>query len=373
MSPDDSRERIEWSQVWYPGPTRVFTPEEMALAGDQQPTRTLTAAVLVNYALLGFMLMQMAPPAATAALTGVLALAGLLGSRGALALWRKPTRRGLSWWTLLGVVALMGSTWLVVELKHLPRGSDLRAWALGTGVVMGLLLSTMWWFITIYRAHQIEARLRELAEQRRALDMARQLAAAQIQPHFLYNALAALQHWVQTKDDRAAPLLGALTGFLRATLPLFNQQRLALGDEAEAVRQYLEVMRLRLGQRLRYELHITTDAAAAQVPPGLLLTLVENAVEHGVAPSLNGASVQVHGRVQAGELLLSVHDTGPGLAPGIAEGTGLANTRTRLAQAFGAHASLELHNAPEGGCVARIRCPLQTTPPAPPTTAQTPP
>jgi hypothetical protein len=109
-------------------------------------------------------------------------------------------------------------------------------------------------------AHQIEARLRELAEQQRALDMARQLAAAQIQPHFLYNALASLQHWVQAKDDRAAPMLAALTGFLRATLPLFNRERLALGDEAEAARQYLAVMQLRLGERLRAS--VTIDPAA---------------------------------------------------------------------------------------------------------------
>ena len=357
--PGECSESIDWSQVWYPGPTRRFTPDEMARAGGQAPTRTLVAATLINYAVLGFMMMQMAPPAATAVLTGVLALAGVLGARGAQVLWRTPTRRGLLWWTLLAVIAMTGGAALTVELQDMPRGSELRNWTLVSGVILAVLLSTVWWFVTIYRAHQIEARLRELAEQQRALDMARQLAAAQIQPHFLYNALAALQHWVQTKDDRAAPLLGALTSFLRATLPLFNQQRLALGDEAQAVRQYLEVMRLRLGERLRYSLDVDAAAAAAQVPPGLLLTLVENAVEHGVMPALSGASVQVCGHVQAGELLLSVHDTGPGLAPGAPEGTGLSNTRTRLAQAFGERASLQLENAPDGGCIARIRCPLE--------------
>ena len=349
-------ERIDWSQIWYPGPARRFTPEEMALAGGQTPSQTLVAASLINYAMLGFMLMQLAPASATAVLALNLAVTGVLGARGALALWRAPTRRGLSRWTLLGVLALLGTA--LLQLHDMPRGSDLRAWTIGMSAIMGVLLSTVWWFITIYRAHQIEARLRELAEQQRALDMARQLAAAQIQPHFLYNALASLQHWVQAKDDRAAPLLTALTSFLRATLPLFNQQRLALGDEAQAVQQYLEVMRLRLGERLRYKVEIEPAAAAAQVPPGLLLTLVENAVEHGVMPALAGAEVQVRGQVQGGELLLSVHDTGPGLAPNTPDGTGLANSRTRLAQAYGERASLQLANAPEGGCVARIRCPL---------------
>lgn len=351
-------ERIDWSQIWYPGPARRFTAEEMALAGQQQPSRTLVVAALINYALLGVMLLRLAPAAATVVVALALFAVGLLGARGALALWRAPTRRGLTRWTALGVVILVGGGVLVIGFYDMPRGSDLRLWTMGLSATLGVLLTTVWWFITVYRAHQIEARLRELAEQQRALDMARQLAAAQIQPHFLYNALASLQHWVQAKDDRAAPLLTALTNFLRATLPLFNQQRLALGDEAQAVQQYLEVMQLRLGERLRYSVEVDSRAAAAQVPPGLLLTLVENAVEHGVMPALAGAEVQVRGQVQGGELLLSVHDTGPGLAPNTPDGTGLANTRTRLAQAYGKRASLELANAPAGGCIARIRCPL---------------
>lgn len=362
-------ERIDWSQVWYPGPARRFTAEEMALAGQQQPSRTLVIAALINYAMLGVMLLQLAPASATVMVSMSLAIAGVLGAGGAKALWRQPTRRGLSGWTLAAMLVLLGAALLLLRVYDLPRGSEPRAWTLGGNVALGLLLSTVWWFITIYRAHQIEARLRELAEQQRALDMARQLAAAQIQPHFLYNALASLQHWVQAKDDRAAPMLAALTNFLRATLPLFNQQRLALGDEAQAVQQYLEVMRLRLGERLRYSVAIEPAAATARVPPGLLLTLVENAVEHGVMPALAGADVQVRGQVQAGELLLSVHDTGPGLAPGVdphtRPGTGLANTRTRLAQAYGERASLLLVNAPAGGCVARIRCPLDNPSPGP--------
>lgn len=352
-------ERIDWSQVWYPGPTRTFTDDELARGGADGPGQTLLMAAMVNYALLAFMLMQFAPPAATASLTMVLALGALIGWRGAQQLWRRPSRRGLALWTMAGVAAMMLVTVGTVELKELPRGSALRAWTLGAGCVLALLLSVVWWFVTIYRAHRIEGRLRELAEQQRALDMARQLAAAQIQPHFLYNALAALQHWVQSKDDRAAPMLAALTGFLRATLPLFNQQRLALGDEAEAVRQYLAVMALRLGDRLHWSVSMPPDAAGAMVPPGLLLTLVENAVEHGVQPSLNGAAIQVDAVAEAGRVRLTVRDTGPGLAPTAADGVGLANSRARLAQAFGDRASLRLDNAPDGGCLATLDMPLE--------------
>lgn len=354
-------ERIDWSQIWYPGPTRVFTAEEMALAGGERPSRTLVMAAMINYALFGFMLMQAAPPAATAALTLLLALAALLGWRGALYLWQRPTRRALLWWTTLGTGAAMALSVGAVAIKGLARGSPERAWALGSGLVLGLTLAVVWWFIAVYRAHRIEGRLRELAEQQRALDMARQLAAAQIQPHFLYNALASLQHWVQAKDDRAAPMLTALTGFLRATLPLFNRERLALGDEAEAARQYLAVMALRVGDRLRASIEVPPEAAASAVPPGLLLTLVENAVEHGVMPSLSGAEVEVRATVANGRTQLTVRDSGPGLAPTATDGVGLANSRARLAQAFGDRARLSLDNAPGGGCLATLDLPFEPT------------
>jgi hypothetical protein len=353
-------DRVDWSQVWYPGPTRVFSAEEMARAGAERPSRTLVTAAMANFALLGFMLMQYAPPAATAGLALLLAAAGVVGWQGALRLWRRPSRRGLALWTLAGVAAVMLATVGTVELKDLPRGSSPRAWVLGTGSVLALLLSVVWWFVTIYRAHRIEGRLRELAEQQRALDMAHQLAAAQIQPHFLYNALASVQHWVQAKDDRAAPMLSALTGFLRATLPLFQRERLALGDEAGAVREYLEVMRLRLGERLRWSMDIAPDAARAAIPPGLLLTLVENAVEHGAMAALSGAEVRVRAEADAGRVRLTVRDDGPGLAPAAADGTGLANSRARLAQAFGEHATLRLDNDPDGGCIASLELPLET-------------
>ena len=351
---------IDWSQLWLPGPTRVFTPEELASAGGDRPSRTLTTMTMINCALFAFMLMQSAPPRATASIALVLAFSSLVGWRGAVRLWRQPSRRSLAGWMFFGVLAVMLSAIPAFEWHGLAKGSPERGWVLTTAGSAGIVLALGWWFITVFRAHQIESRLREQADQARALAMAGQMAAAQIQPHFLFNSLASLQHWVQAKDDRAAPLLTALTGFLRATLPLFNRPRLALGDEAQAVREYLEVMRLRLGDRLRYGVEVAPAAAAAQVPPGLLLTLVENAVEHAVMPSLSGAELTVRADVDGARVTLTVQDTGPGLSPAATDGVGLANTRARLAQAFGPRAALSLENAAGGGCVARIVLPLES-------------
>jgi len=352
-------ERIDWSQLWYPGPKHVFSEAELDRAGRDLPSRTLVAVLLANIALMAMALLQAAPPELTARLTALLAGLVAAGMTQGLALWKRPTRSGLAKRGAL----LVGLFWLLYFGISLRLTDPVqRRWIVSLCAGGLFLVNIGLWFVVSFRAHQIESRLRERDEHDRALAMAHQLAAAQIQPHFLFNSLAALQHWVQVKDDRAAPLLDALTGFLRATLPLFDQRLLRLGDEAEAAQRYLAVMRLRLGERLRAQVQIDPAAADTLIPPGVLLTLVENAVEHGVQPSLHGAEVAVTARRQGQVLTIEVSDTGVGLpaSAGASEGVGLANSRTRLQQAFGPAASLSLQPGPSGGCLARVHIPLQT-------------
>jgi len=232
------------------------------------------------------------------------------------------------------------------------------------GAIVAVLGAFAIWAVAMWRNEFLADWLHDEELRERSAELTRRLSSAQIQPHFLFNSLASLQHWVATKDDRAAPLLESLTGYLRATLPLFDRERLAVGDEAEAVRRYLEVMQARLGPRLRFAIAIEPAAAALQLPPGVLLTLVENAVEHGVQPQLSGGEVQLTARIDAaGALVIDIADDGPGLVHlpdpqeprlGAAASLGLANTRLRLAQAFGERARLTLANRDCGGCLASV-------------------
>jgi hypothetical protein len=345
---------IDWSQLWYPGPTRVFSDADLARAGNERPSRTLAMVALLNLLLLAEILLQMAPSRATALLTGLMAALMLAAFQGALALWRRPTRRRLA---VLGIGYALAALAVALLLRRTLVDADVARWAFGIcwGACAGVTVG--WWFLAVYRAHQIEGRLRELAEHERAVALAGQLTAAQIQPHFLFNSLATLQHWVQTKDDRAAPMLASLTGFLRATLPLFNRPQLALGEELEAVRRYLEVMQARLGDRLRFRIELPAVLLPLALPPGLLLTLVENAVEHGVQGSLAGADVVLAGRLERQQVVLEVADSGPGPADGHADGVGLANSRARLQQAWGTQASLVLAARPGGGACATVTLP----------------
>jgi len=197
-------------------------------------------------------------------------------------------------------------------------------------------------------AQERDAAARQLAESRL------HLLQAQIQPHFIFNTLAALQHWVDIGDPRAPALLRTLTAFLRGSTELLGREEVTLGDEFEAVGQYLQIMQARLGERLQTTLHLDPACAARTLPPGLLLTLVENAVEHGISPALSGGMVGVDIRCNAHGSTVTVRDDGAGLAPRWQDGTGLSNCRERLRHHGDGRGTLEIR-ALERGTEAVLR------------------
>lgn len=356
---------IDWSQLWYPGRKQPFTAQEMAQAGSDAPGSTLLAVVAVNFASVAFVALQLAPAGQVPRLTAALVAMAVLGSAVARWLWWRPWRRPLMM-AMVGVAAVM-LLLSVGAATRIPLREERRAVALVLTVGSALVVAALW-VVALWRAQQIEGRLLAQAEREKAVEMARRLAAAQLEPHFLFNSLASLQHWVQTHDPRAAPLLASLTGYLRATLPLFKHPLLAAGEELQAVARYLEVMQARLGAaRLQWVLEVEAPLHAALLPPGMLLTLVENAVAHGVEPQLAGGTISVRGERRAGDVVFQVVDNGPGPPAGSTGstgstsstgGVGLANVRQRLALAFGAAGQLTLQPVAGGGCRAEIRLPF---------------
>ena len=348
-SPDRITNALDWTQWVCPGPRRVFSAEEMERAGRQPWPKGVTQYVLGNsLALMLIFLIQLPRGWGLPVLGLALLLAGGVLAVGRL-LWRRPTRG------LLNLASWGASGVFVLGLWLLQRHYDLATLQLplltATGVLV--LVLSAWWFLTLYRVQQIDARLAELDERSRSLALARRLASAQLQPHFLFNTLASLQHWVDTQDPRAGPTLRAFTRYLRATLPMFERDSLSLAEELQIVRSYLEVMQARLGARLQWRIEAEPGLDALPLPPGALLTLVENAIAHGIEPSLRGGTLVVGARRAGGTLLLEVADDGAGLCGEPAEGVGLANTRARLRQLHGPSAQLELRPA-EPGCLARI-------------------
>lgn len=342
---------LDWSQWLYPGPRRRFTAEEMARAGTQPWPVGIDYYVLSNLLLLLLVNFHGNDPRRALAWLVI----GLASGWAALAvgrwLWRQPSRQRLNLVSYGLALSLAG---LALALMRQGHRDDVRQ-ALPLIVLSITAVLSAWWVLTLYRAAQIEARLRELADQDAALRLSTRLAAAQIQPHFLFNTLASLQHWVETGDPRAAPLLRDFSAYLRATLPMFERELQPLADELALVRSYLAIMQARLGERLAWG--IEADAALTpSLPPGTLLTLVENAIRHGIEPQLRGGRIEVRAWRVGALAVLSVRDDGAGLAPGAGDGVGLSNTRRRLQQAFGDRATLTL-TAAEPGCIATLKLP----------------
>lgn len=191
---------------------------------------------------------------------------------------------------------------------------------------------------------------------RQALDARMRLLTAQAQPHFLFNTLANVQALVEAGSPRAPKLLQSLTDYLRAAVPRLDGSANTLGQELELVRAYLELMQMRMPDRLAFALHVDPALRPLRCPPMTLLTLVENAVQHGIDPSEEGGRIDVHAEALPGvRCRLRVVDTGVGLqATGGGLGTGLAALRERLQWAYGGNATLSLSEVSPHGVEATI-------------------
>jgi len=185
-----------------------------------------------------------------------------------------------------------------------------------------------------------------------------QVLQAQIEPHFLFNALANVRRLYQKDRAAGARMLGNLMRYLEVALPRMRDSGSTLGRDADLVEAFLQVHQIRMGQRLAFSIDIPGQLLAHAVPPMMLLTLTETAIKHGLNPSPDGGLIRIVARADGYRLTMSVADTGVGFAPGSGAGTGLANIRARLAAQFGNTASLALENNDLGGVTATIALPL---------------
>lgn len=196
--------------------------------------------------------------------------------------------------------------------------------------------------------------------ERKALDARLRLLQAQVEPHFLFNTLANVQALVDAGSPQASRVLESLIAYLRAAVPRMHEPATTLGQDLQLVRAYLEVMQMRMPDRLQFSLHIDEAAKGLRCPPMTLLTLVENAVRHGIDPGEEGGRIDVDVWLRDGRCCVRVTDTGVGLQPtsnGL--GTGLSTLRERLQLTFGGDAQLRLTEIKPHGVCAELDFPAQ--------------
>jgi signal transduction histidine kinase len=186
---------------------------------------------------------------------------------------------------------------------------------------------------------------------------------AQVEPHFLFNTLASIDHLIETDPARASVMQKNLIALLRASMPTMREATTNgsrdLGAELAVITPYLEILKVRMEDRLQFQIDVPAGLRSAEFPPLMLQSLVENAIKHGLEPKPEGGRLVVRAEVLDGQLAVSVTDTGLGFAkaPTAGTGIGLANIRERLQLLHGGRAALVVADNPGGGTVATITVP----------------
>jgi hypothetical protein len=241
--------------------------------------------------------------------------------------------------------------------KKLNR--DLWRVGVGTGLLLiflplFILAVVAKFFIDRSRAAQkvAESKKREAEYHRMSRQVTEaKLAAlqAQVEPHFLYNTLASVQALTEVDPQKAHDMTGHLIQYLRNALPKMRESVSTVGQEVELVRAYLNILQMRMGKRLAFDIEVAPGLGESPFPPLMLPSLVENAIKHGLEPQREGGRVSISIAAVDGPIRAVVADTGRGFGETVGAGVGLANIRERLAALYGdaAHLTLEA-NEPQG-------------------------
>ena len=201
----------------------------------------------------------------------------------------------------------------------------------------------------------------ELAEdeqlKRQLVEARLQAMQAQVEPHFLFNTLASIDHLIETDPARASAMQKNLITYLRGALPKMRENTTTLGREVDLIRAYLDILKVRMDERLQTEFAVPEGLRSADFPPMMLQSIVENAIKHGLEPKPEGGLIRVAAEIVDGHLRVTVTDTGLGFDPERAStrgtGLGLANIRERLALLHDGQGRLSIApNVPSGTAVA---------------------
>ncbi|MEO8278956.1 MAG: histidine kinase [Ideonella sp.] len=255
-------------------------------------------------------------------------------------------------WASTLAIAVSTHGWRALPWSSLALAEALR-WSVLGGYVAAMFM--VWQRVrdADARAGAAAASVARLAGDERELEL--QLLKAQIEPHFLFNTLANVRRLYRVQPESGARMMSHLKGYLRAALPGVRRDDANLHDELALVHDYLALLKVRMGQRLSFCVSEGSALGGLAFPPMVVLTLVENAVRHGIDPTPFGGHIEVQARFIGDKLQITVADNGVGLDTAGAGGTGvgLTNIRRQLQARYGRSAQLQI-GSPGRGVVARI-------------------
>lgn len=261
------------------------------------------------------------------------------------------------------VGAFAGSQIAGIPFYEILRGRPtLFIQMLFAGILFGTIITNF--FISRERISQAqdelqEERIRNLTLEKETLKTRLKLLQAQIEPHFLFNTLSNILSLLDSDPTKGKAMLVDLTRYLRASLSRTRDSMTTLGQEMDLVRAYLEIHKVRMGKRLRHTIEVPDNLRDVPFPPMLIQPLVENAVKHGIEPSLEGGGICIKAEEGTGCYRLIVSDTGTGLIDDSTAGVGLTNIRERLDALYNGRGRLLLEDNQPSGLKATMEVPRE--------------
>ena len=257
-----------------------------------------------------------------------------------------------------------------LEAPYIRPGGMISTTPVIVEVARQLVLDLGWYFIIVALAHAEHYAAVSRVETVRRAQLQSQLDAArldalqsQLRPHFLFNTLTTIAEQVYGDPAGADTMITRLSRLLRSSFVDPEVQEVTLRQELELLQCYLDIARVRFRERLTIDFDIHPNALDAFVPRFLLQPLAENALQHGIEPAEAGGRLELLVRAHQEIMTLELHDDGVGLAAGaVRHGTGLRNTRERLAHLYGDAAHLEIMSRPAGGTTVRVTLPFRREP-----------
>ena len=264
--------------------------------------------------------------------------------------------------SLLGVVLVIlakGYSWSHVVERH-----NNFLFNVVVAFVNGVFIS-LFFYVKLSAARARATLARAEAERhllsKQAVEAELKLMQAQVEPHFLFNTLASVQFLTESDPPAANRLLGHLIAYLRAALPQLRAASTTLGKEVELCEAYLNILRARIGPRLTFTIDVPQALRSVAFPPNLLISLVENAIKHGIEPSADGGTIEVRARGEGDHVVVEVIDTGRGIVESVTRpggGVGLGNVRERLAALYGPRGRFTLSPVEPRGTRAALQIPI---------------
>jgi sensor histidine kinase YesM len=207
------------------------------------------------------------------------------------------------------------------------------------------------------QARAQEEKIKRLTSEKKAVEANLKLLQAQIEPHFLFNTLSNVLSLLDTDAEKGKSMLMDFIQYLRASLSKIREQKATLEYELEMIQAYLNIFKVRMGDRLQYKIDLPDNLKTTTFPPMLIQPLVENAIKHGLEPKIDGGEIFIKGESIDGRLRLEVIDTGNGFKGEINSGMGLSNIRERLQSLYGGNGRLILEENQPHGMKATIEVP----------------